>query len=39
MKKKVSMLLAALLLTGGIIVFGGEKPQPELVKATVIQQA
>ncbi len=39
MKKKVSMLLAALLLTGGIVIFSGEKPKPEIASVQVIQQA
>ena len=40
MKKTLVSVLTVILLVGGIVLFGGgERPQPELVKAPVFYQA
>ena len=39
MKKTIAALLTVLLLAGGVMLFGGERPSPEIVKAPIYLQA
>ena len=39
MKKVLAAVLTVMLLVGGMVIFGGERPQPEIASIEVAQQA
>ena len=39
MKKTIAAVLTVMLLVGGMVIFRGERPQPEIASIEITQQA